>query len=1090
MKKIFLILSSAALLLAGCAKTEDSPVVNTGDEVTITVEAGMPEVHTKAAADYDGNAVKANHWIMEVRDAQGQLFYRDVKTPDEGTLQQTFKVTLIKNQSYDLLFWADNNGAFYDTDDLTDVQLSDPSGYDGNIDARDAFTACKAYTAKASEKLTAELYRPFAQVNVITTDLETLWAQAATTGVQEETYMKFAPENFIAKVNVPTSFNVKTQLCGEVSTQKVVIKADESYKGYKSDNVTPQDHNNYALHINPATLFMDYIFASKGQKDVVDIDFEFVSNGEKISYAFTSIPVQANYRTNIKGQLFSFDTEWTVDIKPAWESPDYDVDIYETTIDNINALNQALASDEAKDAKEVVAEVTMPKDSDDEDVTFTYANDDQTVNITFKGELGTNKTITFKNDTGAEGPANLNITAPAGSKLVFANPMTHVVINGTSYDNVSGTFSANSLIIPEGVTVKKLSIAEGGLEIHGTVESAEVVEPKKVTVRACEGLSTEVYNALKDYIAEGFAGVEVSSGVWDIAAGENWSAYAAKEYNNVDEATKTITIASAAQLALLSNEVNGGKTYEDWTFLLANDIDMAGHIFTPIGRYEPDQKMFKGTFNGQNNNIKNIEVSTKDQKGVGVFGKVYAPCVIKNLNVIGATVTAEGTNTYTGGLVGHGYATIENCTFKGNVHGGNQVAGIAASGGFTIKNCTFDGNIYGKYWGIGGIVGNCQDGSPISGNTAKGSIIANLDTTNPLAAGGIIGCAIYTSTQVKDNYSAMKITFNGEAQTDYPIMGLYNIDDETIAETPDLCKMDNLLTTVAGNKWDKNIYLESAYTIYYNTEAPQCAYMFMNYGAATTRWPVAVINGVEYTSMEDALSAAESGDEIQIVSPVSTISIPASIAENITIKGSEGVNVQHFALAADATYKNLTICDFSGCYPGTDKNFVSIPSGTVVENMLFTNVSLTSVSEKGNWTTAVRLEGGESKEISFQKCNFDGVQYSVYSPSSTGKSLYFDDCDFKNTSSWAIQTNGGGAADSVAVVNCRFDNCKGLVKTNTTSKFIFKNNTITGECRHDGAETKIFGVTVTESIEVSGNTRDAAAFEPTGANGLTDNTAK
>jgi len=319
MKKILFVLSAAVILLTGCSKSNL-------DE-TVTFNVGLAGSVTKATADNDGNAVKANHWVMEVRDVQGSLFYREVKTPAEGTLQETFTVTLIKNQTYNLLFWADNDGGYYNTDDLTAVKLTNPAGYSGNNDARDAFSACKNYKATAGGQISVQLYRPFAQINVITLDLETLWQQAQTTSDPTVTYYKVEPTSFKAKIKVPTQFNVLTQTCGAASTTDVVMTAAESYTGYKlDDNTVSRVLNNYKRHANPATLYMDYLFASKDQKDIIDVAFEFVSNGETVNYNFTSVPVQANYRTNIKGKLLSNETVFNVEILPAWLTPEYEME--------------------------------------------------------------------------------------------------------------------------------------------------------------------------------------------------------------------------------------------------------------------------------------------------------------------------------------------------------------------------------------------------------------------------------------------------------------------------------------------------------------------------------------------------------------------------------------------------------------------------------------------------------------------------------------------------------------------------------------------------------------------------------------------
>ena len=322
MKKAFLLIASAAILFAGCKK--EQPLASDGETTVVTVCAGLEGAATKAADDLDGNAAKVNHWVFEVLDANGKLFYREVSTPEAGTKSQTYNISLIKNQDYDLLFWADNSEGFYKTDNLKEVSLVMEDGfYEANRDSRDAFCAhkkCKADGSAISVKLT----RPFAQINLITTDLADLWTQAEKSGDQESVYASNKPVDFVAKIKVPTTFNVLTESYVKSSEEFVVMKADNCYVAYKEDLITAQDKTNYLLHTNPATLYMDYIFATSGEEaDVVKIDFSFKSNSKAVNYTFSNIPVKANYRTNIKGQLMSNDTRITVTIDPTWADPDY-----------------------------------------------------------------------------------------------------------------------------------------------------------------------------------------------------------------------------------------------------------------------------------------------------------------------------------------------------------------------------------------------------------------------------------------------------------------------------------------------------------------------------------------------------------------------------------------------------------------------------------------------------------------------------------------------------------------------------------------------------------------------------------------------
>lgn len=307
MKKLLLILASAALLFTSCAKEELNNGAASGDNITLTVNAAVPgqaQTQTKAVWDNDGNGDVVDHWIMEVYDKENKLFTRQEKENQSG-LTNTFTVTLIKNQSYKFVFWADTKDA-YKTESLTALEAV------GNVagkDSRDAFYCMKEYTSNTNnDVLRAQLKRPFAQLNVVTIDTKTLYE---TMGNDTE-YGKFIPKDIEVSMKSYKTFNALTD---ELSNEgDVLLTIAECY-------------GNYAAHNEKTTIFMDYMFASKEEADVRDINCKFKSNGvEIVCPAFTNIPLQRNYRTNILGNLLSNDATWYVEILPQWNQPDYEVE--------------------------------------------------------------------------------------------------------------------------------------------------------------------------------------------------------------------------------------------------------------------------------------------------------------------------------------------------------------------------------------------------------------------------------------------------------------------------------------------------------------------------------------------------------------------------------------------------------------------------------------------------------------------------------------------------------------------------------------------------------------------------------------------
>ena len=484
MKKTLFLLASAALLFAGCAKEQIATSANDGESVEVSFTAMLENSeYTKAAIDNDGAAAKVNHWIMEVRDSHNDLFTRMEKLPSEvteGSLTQTFNLKLFKNQAYTIQFWADTKGA-YDTDDLTAISTI---GSVANQDSRDAFSANVEYTSSKSESKNVTLSRPFGQLNIITNDLDKMKEE-----VVPATYAKFAPANLEVTASIPTTFNVQTQKAGAASVQ--TLTAGASYADFLAGAAN-------------TTLFMDYIFASADENDIVNFAFSFLSDGNPIAYEFTSIPMRRNYRTNIKGQLLSNDSQWTVTIDKNWTgelNPEYVVE------GSVAAAIQAL-----KDGKTII-EISAPADYNTPVAIPAEANEkDISFNVT--GVSGND--MTFCLAEGAQGPANLYLTTDA-EDLVINLPNSHVEVNGGTYQTVEATTSANTLVVGKEVKIASLNVKKGNVKIQGIVDALTRANGVKAEMYASDRASLINHMSLAK-------SNETINLVCDIdLAGENWT---------------------------------------------------------------------------------------------------------------------------------------------------------------------------------------------------------------------------------------------------------------------------------------------------------------------------------------------------------------------------------------------------------------------------------------------------------------------------------------------------------------------------------------------------------------------------------------
>ena len=467
MKKTLLLLASAALLLVGCAKEQLSNGVDGGmTQVTFTANLDN-NVATKALADGDGNAASVNRCIMEIY--YGDELFTRMYSVVNSQKKASFVTQLVSNRTYTVAFWADHVEQtteaglqidnYYDTRSANGLKAVAFKGtYAGNIDARDAFALCKEYTiAQAGSAFTAILKRPFAQINVITTDVAT---------VAKVSSLKPEKVNVVLK-NATKVYNVldSTAVAGSV--------ADLTYTA----NIY-----NWDATKTECTLSMDYIFAEK-EKGTIDIDWKAKKAGDAdVEHAFATIPYQRNYRTNIKGKLLTTQGQWTVEVDPIWETPDYEVEY-------VTAYNIADGNAKMNDGAHYV-NILEPNDAETVNVQIPNTGDDnQDYGVVITGTpAGESKTVNVE-DLG-EHSGTLGLAGPNTSNFVIDCPYLTVKLNGEeqkTYNNVTASTAESTLYIEKNVTITSgLTIKKGNSYIYGNVADVTLDPAQDATAKVSE----------------------------------------------------------------------------------------------------------------------------------------------------------------------------------------------------------------------------------------------------------------------------------------------------------------------------------------------------------------------------------------------------------------------------------------------------------------------------------------------------------------------------------------------------------------------------------------------------------------------------
>ena len=145
-------------------------------------------------------------------------------------------------------------------------------------------------------------------------------------------------------------------------------------------------------------------------------------------------------------------------------------------------------------------------------------------------------------------------------------------------------------------------------------------------------------------------------------ADQNWTEYVTEMPGSgyQEDAAGNVSISSPEGLAWLASLVNGfnGKTASDFsgrTITLAEDIDLEGHDWIPIGR---KNAVFSGSFDGNGKKITNmyVNLSSAEVDGdvyAGLFG-VTANASLRNINVDGIVyISGDAENNYAGGIAAY-----------------------------------------------------------------------------------------------------------------------------------------------------------------------------------------------------------------------------------------------------------------------------------------------------------------------------------------------------------------------------------------------------------------------------------------------------
>lgn len=326
MKAIYLAITAAAaaLLLSACQRNELGGGSLSGEEVSVSISAVMPDggsAVVKSDAE-PGDGSLANRCIMQIyylpdgeSGSADPIPYGDRVTVAVSGMKALFPdQRLVSGHDYRFVFWADhvtdNSSAealaqdlHYDTEEFPIVSFKEEEdgtlSYSSNDDTRDAFFAAEVRKISGPSSLSFDLKRPFGQLNIITTDWGVIPGDVVDQLRPSKVRLDFK--------SLPNSIDL---VSGKVNgSEDIVSEVAVSHVPENGDS---------------KQLSFDYILAKDGEQTfLADFTMNFLLDGTDVTdpYTFTNIPVQRNYQTNVSGNLLTDRTGIEVEVVPNFKAP-------------------------------------------------------------------------------------------------------------------------------------------------------------------------------------------------------------------------------------------------------------------------------------------------------------------------------------------------------------------------------------------------------------------------------------------------------------------------------------------------------------------------------------------------------------------------------------------------------------------------------------------------------------------------------------------------------------------------------------------------------------------------------------------------
>lgn len=327
-KALFSFAAIASMLMLGACSSEEPAVEPAGAKSTVAVELQLPD-GLQSRYGEGTTATDLTYAVYEhgKKEALAVCTGGADATIGKATmsgLKTTITLQLTTGKEYDFVFFAAAPNSIYSFDKANQTVTANYTGLKANEESLDAFFNTTTYKVVGNATISAKLYRPFAQLNILTDDVTASSAAG------------FAPQD--TKVVVKDVANKLNLVTGAIEGE-AELTYDYNTLAAGKMTIKGKDYD---------YLAMNYLLVN--EKKTVEVGFGVKSTkNEERAIIFNNVPVQRNFRTNIYGSLLTNALNVNVEIIPGFNEPDYEVvgvSDAETLVSELTAGNNvALTAD-------------------------------------------------------------------------------------------------------------------------------------------------------------------------------------------------------------------------------------------------------------------------------------------------------------------------------------------------------------------------------------------------------------------------------------------------------------------------------------------------------------------------------------------------------------------------------------------------------------------------------------------------------------------------------------------------------------------------------------------------------------------------